>query len=452
MPQLSTPNIAPRLASGDYHGNPRVLAPGSSIASALCIASKHRIREAVLVAISGATAPETLICLPVAFLQFSPAQWKRLLHWLDVSGLALCFFDCVLRRGWLDALPPAVADRLQQNLHDNAQRTRGMIEESVEIQREFQHAGISYAVMKGISLSPFSVSHPELRHQFDLDYLVAEPAALLARRILERRGYHSHATSERTWEFKIHEDPHVSLRDLYKDLPYRGVELHLERSEPQRQSRLDRVRHRDLYGMSMPVLSPVDIFLGQAMHSFKDLCNGFSRASHLLEFHRHVRMRYHDAMFWRELKLHTERDPRSCTAIGLITLLLTSILGRFAPPALTEWTVDQIPPAAWLWVTLYGRRAVLDQPPGTKLHLLLLEALGSTCDPQMNSAKRSLIPSRLPLPIIRTLDAEPLATRIARHRIQARFLVTRVFFHTREGARYLRELTRWRRLVHRLPS
>jgi hypothetical protein len=453
--QLSTPEAAPHLASSCGRGDSPVLVaalPVSSSVRALSLTPKQRIRKAVLLSLAGATAPQTLNPLPGSLLQFSRAEWKQNLHWLDVSGLALYFFDCVIRRGWRDALPPGVANRLQQNLEDNTRRTRGMIAESVAIQREFQCAGISYAVMKGISLSPVSVPLPELRHQFDLDYLVAEPAAPLARCILEGRGYRLRAISQATWEFKIHEDPRVSLRDLYKDLPYRGVELHLESSALQPRSRLDRAQRRNLYGIVMPVLSPVDLFLGQVTHAFKDLCSGFSRASHLLEFHRHVLTHYNDETFWRQLRLRTEGQPRARTAIGLVTLLLASICGDFAPPALTRWTVDQLPSAAHLWVALYGHRVVLGEPPGTKLHLLLQNALSSTSDPQMPPVRKSLLPSRLPPRIIQSAAGEPLATRLARHRVQARFLFTRLCFHIREGLRYACELPRWRRLVDRLPS
>ncbi len=454
MSQLSTPDAVPHLASSclrDY--SPVLIAslPISSSLAALSLTSSQRIRKAILLSIFGVPAPRTLTPLPDAILQLSRAEWNRQLHWLDVSGLALYFFDTIGRHGWHDALPRTVADRLQQNLEHNAQRTSGMIQESVAIQREFERAGISYAVMKGISLSPDSVPVPELRHQFDLDYLVAGPAAAMARRILEDRGYHLRAVSAATWEFKIHEDPRVSLTDLYKDLPYRGVELHLEPSALQGRSRLNSIQRRNLYGMLMPVLSPVDLFLGQATHAFKDLCSDFSRASHLLEFYRHVRARYDDQTFWRQLRVRTEREPRARTSIGVITLLLSSICGDFAPPALTQWTVDHLPSAVHLWVTLYGNRVVFGEPPGTKLHLLLRNALNSTAGSQ-EPLRTSLLPSRLPPAVIQRPSGESLSTRLARHRVQFRFLFSRLWFHLIEGFRYARELLRWRRLVDRLPS
>ena len=411
------------------------------------ISREQRIHEAVLFSF--------LIPIPgqiEQLLQLSTKEWLRLLHWLDVSGLALYLLDRFIQLGLLDALPKSVVDDLQQRMKNNTLRTRGMLDESVAIQREFQKAGLCYAVMKGISLSPSSVPRPELRHQFDLDYLIAEKSAPEARRILERRGYQMCAVSGRTWEFKINETPNVSIKDLYKDLSYRAVELHLETNTAGQISRLDRVEYREMLGIVMPVFSPVDLFLGQAMHVFKDVSSAFCRTAHLLEFYRHVLAQREDDVFWRELRASAEDSPRTCLGIGVVTYLITSIMGDFAPEALTAWTVEVLPPSARLWVDLYGRRTIFGKHPGTKLYLLLqreLEALGvSTIRP----IKKSLWPSRLPPTVIRPSADETLSTRIARYRVQARFIFSRLCFHIAEGLRYAVESYRWRRHLDRYSS
>ncbi len=97
-------------------------------------------------------------------------EWKKLLHWLDVSGLALYFLDRLTQIGQRGSLPASVMNRLERSLQENRQRTQGLIEESARLQRDFQTAGLSYAVMKGVSLDPISVPRPELRHQFDVDF------------------------------------------------------------------------------------------------------------------------------------------------------------------------------------------------------------------------------------------------------------------------------------------
>ncbi len=127
-----------------------------------------------------------------------------------VSGLALYFLNRLVELDVCAQLPSAVIERLQQNMMDNTRRTHGMIAESVSIQREFQEADLSYAILKGLSLTPDSVPRPELRHQFDLDYLIAEKDAPKARQILERRGYRLYAISGRSWEFKMNEKPRFS--------------------------------------------------------------------------------------------------------------------------------------------------------------------------------------------------------------------------------------------------
>jgi hypothetical protein len=411
------------------------------------LSREQRIREAVMLSFSEPVPGrlEPLLHLP-------PAEWRRLLNWLDVSGLALYFLDRLVQLGLCDMLPETAVDRLQQNLDSNAKRTRGMVEESVAIQRRFQNAGLSYAVVKGLSLSPESVPRPELRHQFDLDYLVSEKSAPEARSILERRGYRLRAFSRKTWEFKINETPYVSVKDFYKDLPYRTVELHLEADTPGHDSRLDRATTRDMFGIGMPMLSPVDIFRGQAMHIFKDVCCGTSRTAHLLEFYRHVLSRRDDDAFWRELRRRAEGDRSTCFGVGMVTYLVASILDDFAPRALTAWTAEVLPPSVCLWVDRYGCHTVLGNHPGTKFFLLLQKELESAGIPRRSWVKKSLWPSRLPPVVIRGSSGEPFSTRIARYRVQLRFVFERLRFHIVEGIRYTLESHRWRQHLDRLSS
>jgi hypothetical protein len=411
------------------------------------LSPEQLIHEAVLLTFSD-PVPHQIERL----FQLSPTQWRRLLRWLDVSGLALYFLDRFVQLGLRGALPEDVVAHLQQNLNDNVQRTRGMVDESVAIQLEFQEAGLSYAVMKGVSLSPVSVPRPELRHQFDLDYLISEKSAPEARGILERRGYRLYAISGRTWEFKINETPYVSIRDLYKDLSYRAVELHLETDTPNQTSRLGRAQSREIFGITMPVFSPVDLFLGQAMHAFKDVCSAFSRTAHLLEFYRHVLARRGDDVFWGELRVRAENDRRTCFGIGLVTYLIASIMGDFAPQALTAWTVEILPRSAYLWVDLYGRRTVFGNHPGTKLYLLLQKEFAIAGVPGKQPIKKSLLSSRLPPVVIRASVDEPFLTRIARYRVQTRFIFSRLRFHIVEGVRYAVESYRWRQHLDRLSS
>ena len=401
-------------------------------------------RRAVLLTFCDPVPAESLQQLS----QLSANDWQKLLYWLDTSGLALYFLDRMVDLQLWHTLPPAVFARLKRNLVDNAERTRGLIGESLSIQREFQKAGVSYALLKGFSLYPHSVPRLELRSQLDLDFLVAEKHIPESRVILERHGYHLHAVSGRSWEFKTDHIPNASLDDLYKNVPHRCVELHAELALPGQRSLLASATSQDFHGLRMPVLSPADLFLGQGMHVFKHICSESSRIAHLLEFRRHVIARRGDNAFWNEIQAIAETNPRAPLALGVATLLIARIMGEFAPESLTSWTVDCLPVGARLWIERYGHRSALADFPGTKLYLLLqreLEARGVTAT---RTVRRALMPLRLPLPVARPAVNETFQSRVRRYRLQLGFILLRLRFHVTEGGRYFLESLRWRRYMN----
>lgn len=380
----------------------------------------------------------------------SGMEWRNLLRWLHISGLALYFLDRMDEVQGSDLLPPSVLTSLRQNLSDNIGRTRGMIAESIAIQQAFQEAGLCYAKLKGLSLWPVAVPKPELRSQFDLDFLVAEESAPEARRIMERRGYRLYTSNGKSWEYKKNNIPGFAMEDLYRDLPYRSVELHVESRVPGRPSLLERREWRELYGIAMPVLSPVDLFLGHAIHAYKNVCSEFGRTAHLLEFRRHVITRSNESAFWNELQRAAEGNRRACLGLGVVTLLITRVMGDFAPEALTDWAVCGLPPAARLWVEIYGRQRVVDKFPGSKLYLLLQKELESAGVSAKRSLRQSLLPSRLPPAVIRPLPNETLSVRIGRYRTQLGFVLLRLRFHIVEGIRYAWESRVWQKRLSQL--
>jgi hypothetical protein len=379
-------------------------------------------------------------------IELSAKEWNRLLRWLDLSGLALYFVDRVVELKLCDLLPTAVFTRLHLNLIDNNERTLAMLRESMEIQNNFQQAGISYAVLKGISLWPDAVSKPELRLQFDLDYLVAENDMAQARAILERSRYRLYAVSGRSWEFKKNERPGVSLKDIYKHFDSYGVELHSSTGKQGELGILDRVQWRDVNGMTMPVLDPVDLFLGHGLHTFKNVCSEYARASHFLEFRRHVLRYRDDSDFWHELRQLAEGDRRACLGLGLVLYLINHVMGESTPEALASWTVDRLPNCLRLWVQAYGYRVMLGSYPGTKLYLLLQQELEKCGIAGKRSPRAILVPGQLPPPVIRPFANERLNTRVRRYVMHLGTILERTRFHVVEGIRYATEARRWHRL------
>ena len=444
---ISGPTVA--IVEGQRHDKrARVTDPRARSA----VAGLHRplsreesIREAVLWSFCD---PLPDRCTRLLYL--SSREWQRLLKWLDISGLALYFFDRMAKLDMLGSLPAAVIDRLEQNLIDNARRTEGMIDESIAIQRELQRAGVSYAVTKGFSLGPSSVPRQELRHQFDLDFLIAEKWIGKARQILEYRGYRLYAVSGRSWEFKANERPVAALADLYKDLPGRSVELHVEAEFPNRPSMLGRTSMREFNGIDMPVLSPVDLFLAQGMHVYKDICSEFLRVSHLLEFRRHVVARRNDSGFWDELRRAGEADLHVRLGLGTVVQVITHVMGPFAPEELVGWTVGHLPASVSAWIDIYGRRAILKSFPGNKSYLLLQQELAAAGLSEMRPLRQALLPSRFPPALVRSAKHEGLPLRVRRYRLQLRQICGRMRFHVVEGIRYAWDSRRWQKHMNRV--
>lgn len=380
----------------------------------------------------------------------SSRQWRSLLRWLDYSGLALYFLDRLQELRWVHCVPPAVVARLLQNQADNTERTRAMIHEAITIHSCFEKACLSYAILKGISLSPLSAPRPELRSQFDLDFLIAEPDAPQARRILENRGYRAYSATGKSLEFKLNEKPGISLKHLYENLSSFAVELHLEPDLGMDRSLLQRAGRREILGASVPVLSPVDLLLGQGLHAFKHLRGEFTRTSHLLEFRRHVLSHYKDNEFWVDVKAVGEKLPGASLALGTVILLITGIMGEFAPDHLNDWTVCRVPKPVRLWLELYGRRAVLGSIPGSKLYLLLESRLEGKETQASLLVRRKLFPLRPPLPIIRPFPEETVAFRLSRYRMQLQHCLSRLRFHVVEGMRYAWYAYRWRQRLNRM--
>lgn len=383
-------------------------------------------------------------------MALSRREWKELSRWLDTSGLALYFLDRLCELNMSGSLPADVAGRLKQNLSNNSQRIEFMIAESASIQSAFQKAGVSYAVLKGFSLWPVSVPRLELRSQLDLDFLVSEESADQARQILEEAGYRLRASDGRNLDFSAGEEKGMSLKSMYEAGRVRSAELHIESVPVGQASLLSRTEKLRFRGLDMPVLPALDLFLGQGLHLYKHVCSQFARAAHLIEFRRHVIARHDEVHFWQALERQCAAHPQARIRLGVVLLLITRVMGRFAPEALTCWTVDQLPPAVQLWVDRYGSRIALAGFPGTKLYLLLEQELEASGLPRKRSLRHALLPRRLPQSIAVAVPGESLRACVDRHLKQFRFNLLRLRFSSLEGIRFCFESMIWKRAKGRL--
>lgn len=384
--------------------------------------------------------------------ELTAADWQRNRLWLDRSGMALYFLARLHELDAEGAIPIAVLERLRINLAQNRKRTSWLFTEMATINAEFERAGVRFAHLKGLTLVPESVPDPCLRFQSDLDFLVSAKTASAAQMVLERLGYRLSVISGNVWEFRAGDSRLSSIHDLYKVRPHRSVELHVVdlpatgAAESMYAAQLLRSQPRRIRGVAFPTLAPPDQFLNQASHLFKHFQSESTRTSWALELARHLAARHADADFWHEVKRIGCEHPEAPLALGVALHVVEEIFGMNAPQTLGSWTVDLLPPGIALWAEVYGGRAALAEPPGSKLYLLLAAELPACGSLSNAPAGKHWVPLKLPKMITTAEPGDSFLRRLERYAEQASYVLYRLRFHLREGLRYRRELKRWRRL------
>ena len=381
-------------------------------------------------------------------------NWVRSYYWLDASGMALYFLDRIKALGIEDALPKATLERLEQNHSDNRQRSASMFAEFCMLNLAFQDAGVRYANEKGLSVSPEACPDQSLRTQLDFDFLVDGRDLGLCREILEKSGYVRTYVDSTEWQFKTSASELARIEDFYKPRPQRSVELHFtctddDSQEPSRDERLDRVVPRAWNGHLFPVLSPADQFVAQSLHLLRHLRTPSTRPSWLLEYKRQVTARYDEWQFWDEVRLRSQAYPDAALATGLAILLSSHLFGGRAPAQLNEWSLDRLSSSVRLWADRYGRRAILADGPGTKLHALL-EGEIIRQDGSLRRKRPSFSQLLQGTQICYAAPNDGVVKRLRQRYYQACFILFRIRFHLVEGLRHSIENARWKYLLSNL--
>jgi Uncharacterised nucleotidyltransferase len=388
------------------------------------------------------------------FAGLTQRNWARSYYWLDASGMALYFLDRLKALGIEGAIPTTTLERLEQNYADNRLRSSAMFEEFCSLNMAFQAADVRYANEKGFSLIPESCSDQSLRTQLDFDFLVDGRDLLICSQILEERGYLLTMASSTEWQFATGSSDMPRIEDFYKPKPQRSVELHFtcsndEAQRPTRDKRLDRVVPRAWNGHLFPVLSPVDQFVDQALHLLRHLRTPSTRPAWLLEYKRHIAARHDEWQFWDEVRRRSQDYRDAPLAIGLATLLSSQLFGGRAPGQLNEWSLDGLSSSVRLWADCYGRRAVLADGPGTKLHKLL-EGEIVRDDASLRRKRPSLAQLYRVTKVCHPTPNDGLGKRLRQQYYQVRFILFRIRFHIVEGLRYSIESARWKHLLSNL--
>lgn len=377
---------------------------------------------------------------------FPPGRWKRNFHWLDASGLAIYFLQKLRALEIEDAVPESVFFQLEQRQADNEQRTASLFDEFVRLNAALTEARVHYVNLKGFTYVPVYCPNPSLRYQMDCDFLIEERNATRCCNILRSLGYSVVAAKRQVIELKTCGASTPKTSDLYKATSQRVVELHLcDDSRPDRHSSLLQCSRPSLIcGKEYPALPAEEMFLSQTSHLFRHLRSEWTRISWLLELRNSAVTHRNDTLFWTAVRQRASRDEQAALAVGASLQLALKAFGGVACDEATNWSAEQLPAAVALWIERYGDEVLLTDFPGSKLYLILEQAL---CEGQQTRfmIRRRLLPRRAPASFV-PISSGGAIKRLKAAWISCGYFFFRLRFHITAGWQYFVESRRWKRL------
>jgi hypothetical protein len=379
---------------------------------------------------------------------FDQEDWDSVLWWLDISGMALYFLERAQQLNVQEMIAPSVEAALMRRLQRNQIRMQALHQESAVLAGWFRQGNVSYALLKGETLTPDSVPDSTLRCQTDLDLLIARQNLTLAIHYIHRLGYKLYAKSGNTLEFRAGSPSLPDLNNLYSVHTQRALEVHLLADGGHASNLLTRRVSRTISGDEIDTLSPADIVVQQALHLLKHLCGEHTRVSWVLEFERHVQARRNDVEFWQQVQLIASKERNGNLAMGIAFWIATRMFGSIDLAAFPQWREDALPPRVRLWLERYVIDLLMSDSIGSKLYALLRTEIPGNPDEQ-RSTKKILFPHYLPARLATPGPNESAQERRERLAVESDYFLRRLHFHLTEGIRFGVEIARWKRALIR---
>jgi len=388
--------------------------------------------------------------------QFGSEDWERTLNWLDDSGLALYFLRHLQDTRTTAIIPPQVLSRLEVSFIHNQARWERLVEEFAQINKDFQLAGIPFAVIKGLSLVPDYCPDTRLRTPSDLDFLVERKDLHIANRVLEKLGYRTKEKSDIELKFwkpgpkmpTKSDDPYSVGTEALVELHF-GFWQHTHRillREPL--FLLDDVIWHSWQGLEFPVLDQTNAFLLQIIHVFQHITTCWVKLCWLLEIGFFMSRHSRDTDFWLKVDAQMRQSPSLAEFAAIVVGLVKNVFGSPIPSIATKW-MDLLCSGSKLWLDKYAEDWVVDDHSyrrsaffrRAKLSLFLHQQYLPDQKTRKKVILHQLFPCKRPDNRLLFPDDEP-ARGLVSLSTRGKFAAERIMFHAGSTLRYLCEVPR----------
>ncbi len=378
------------------------------------------------------------------------AEWPGLLRMTDQQGLTL---PLGIRCAGL--LPPLIEARIQHNLDNNARRHSLLVGAYAGIAGALQSQAVPFAILKGLSKSQYYAADLRQRPQYDIDIYVPAEALPPARCAVEALGYEAlpdgHSRDADHLPRMIRRTGWRWREDYYDPEMPTAVELHFqfwnERTECFNTGDLTpfwtRRVVRDVAGMQLPALNPVDALSYSTLHLLRHLLRGDLHLHHVYEMAHFLDSSASDDRFWNEWSCGA---LPSCRVVEAIAFRLAAEWFHCSLHPAPRRAVEQLPHLVNRWFDLFGISPALIAGQPNKNELLL-----HLCLIPESRDRRKVVVSRLfPLHHGRVvLDAHSSRARMSLGRrlrglaFECRFMLKRAGYHAVTLASIFLSSFRW---------
>ena len=306
---------------------------------------------------------------------------RSLLGWLDRAGLALIFLKR-LQDSRADSRITAglAAESGATTRKSNAERTRDILDEFQRINTTFDHAQIAAVALKGFTLIPDYCEHATLRHQADLDFLIAPGNVKAAALALQTLGYSANMLNESGETCFTTPLRHVPSPDdnLYALQRHRQVDLHVSLWEESPWISLqpptdcmDHAEPHDIRGINYQRLTLEDRFLFQVLHAFRHALRSWIRVSWLFEIARCIEIHQADAELWNRVIGRAGNASLMKSAFAYMLGLCQRMFQTPIPGLPQHWTAPAASAPLRTWLDRFAVDWALTDWPGSLDNLLL---------------------------------------------------------------------------------